>query len=179
MDSRQQEVLSVQKKLTTVQQEKDTLQQEFECLVRLRLFFHVHCLLMYRLCNCFTDSFFIQMCFPPQKQKLSESTEEQTKSEKTMQGSLYIRFFVLPSLFPTISSFLILKSIWSLKCNFFLFVETREKLSKKEEQCTSLTTESEALRSQLAGESFQPHSYVKCLSFSLSLALKKTHLILT
>ncbi|XP_022613366.1 CAP-Gly domain-containing linker protein 1 isoform X3 [Seriola dumerili] len=48
------------------------------------------------------------------KQKLAESTEEQTKSAKTMQ-------------------------------------ETLVKLSKKEEKCTSLTTESESLRSQLAG----------------------------
>uniref|UniRef100_A0A668AGI3 CAP-Gly domain containing linker protein 1 n=1 Tax=Myripristis murdjan TaxID=586833 RepID=A0A668AGI3_9TELE len=33
----------------------------------------------------------------------------------------------------------------------FLFAEMLEKLSKKEEQCTSLTTETESLRSQLAG----------------------------
>lgn len=70
MDSRQQEVLSMQKKLTTVQQEKDTLQQEFECLVRLRLFFHVHCLLMYRLCKCFTDSFFYTNVFSPTETKV-------------------------------------------------------------------------------------------------------------
>ncbi|XP_034396517.1 CAP-Gly domain-containing linker protein 1 isoform X3 [Cyclopterus lumpus] len=48
------------------------------------------------------------------KQRLAESTEEQTTSANTMQ-------------------------------------ETLEKLSKKEEQCTSLTTESESLRSLLAG----------------------------
>ncbi|XP_071060524.1 CAP-Gly domain-containing linker protein 1 isoform X5 [Pseudochaenichthys georgianus] len=48
------------------------------------------------------------------KQKMADSTEDQTKSSNTMQ-------------------------------------ETLEKLSQKEEQCTSLTTESESLRSQLSG----------------------------
>lgn len=47
--------------------------------------------------------------------------------------------------------------------NIFLFAETLEKLSKKEEQCSSLTTESESLRSQLAGEDIYTAFYnVKC-----------------
>lgn len=77
----------------------------------------------------------------PQKQKLSEKTEEQTISSNTMQGKL-----------PAFVKFLFVhKGFQLLKCYFFLFSETLEKLSKKEEQCTSLSTESESLRSQLSG----------------------------
>ena len=42
-------------------------------------------------------------------------------------------------------------SLW-LNWFYFIFSEMHDKLSKKEEQCTSLSTESEALRSQLTGE---------------------------
>uniref|UniRef100_H2T2V0 CAP-Gly domain containing linker protein 1 n=1 Tax=Takifugu rubripes TaxID=31033 RepID=H2T2V0_TAKRU len=75
------------------------------------------------------------------KQNLSESTEEKTKSAKTMQGKR-----------PELSTAAFFSStVTFIFPNIFSFIETLDKLSKKEEECTSLTTESETLRSQLAG----------------------------
>lgn len=54
------------------------------------------------------------------------------------------------SFFPPICFFQFTKVQFSNTTLFFL--ETLEKLNKKEEQCTTLTTESESLRSQMAGE---------------------------
>lgn len=80
--------------------------------------------------------------FSKQKQNLSESTEEKTKSAKTMQGKR-----------PELSTAAFFTSTVTFSFpNIFLFIETLDKLSKKEEECTSLTTESETVRSQLAGE---------------------------
>lgn len=66
--------------------------------------------------------------------------------------------------------------------NIFLFAETLEKLSKKEEQCSSLTTESESLRSQLAGEDIYTAFYnVKCFVSRTHVlkAYKQTHPVFT
>lgn len=107
LDSRQQEVLSMQKKLTTVQQEKDTLQQEFECLVRLRsrfwmffcFCFHVHCLLMYRLCNCFTDSKLPKRntykCVFPHRNKSWLKAQKSKQNQRKLCKVVYIYFFAI------------------------------------------------------------------------------------
>lgn len=92
--------------------------------------------------NFFSKSVSLNKClFSKQKQNVSESTEEKTKSAKTMQGKR-----------PELSAAFFSSTITFIFPNISLFIETLDKLSRKEEECTSLTTESETLRSQLAGE---------------------------
>lgn len=103
-------------------------------------------------------------CLQAQRSRLNQ--QKLCKVNERIFLCLVSQMFFLPP-FPIICCYLSLFSLQNLKFKMFLSAETLEKLTKKEEQCTSLTTESEALRSQLAGENICIAFYVKCFVRSL------------
>lgn len=130
------------------------MSKEIESLVRFKaqcLCSFKHFLCVFQLYCLLTALLSCIMTWKPstsilQSQRLLHSTEELNKSAQTMQGNILI--WTIYSL-----SFFMFAWFKNEKKNlFFFFAETLEKLGKKEEQCTSLTNESESLRSQLAGK---------------------------